>query len=68
MTLALATGLGGYSIGAIGPVQRLVRIVAGVLVLVPDAPVAGVCAAAVAGSFLVEGRMSAAPAGRKIAN
>ena len=57
-TVALATGLGAYSIGTIGPLQRLVRIVAGVAVLVPDPLVAGVSAAVVAASFAVESRMS----------
>ena len=56
------------SIGPIGPLQRLVRVAAGVLVLVPDLLVAGVCTAVVAGSFLVESRMSASPVEREIAN
>ena len=62
-TVALATGLGAFSIGPIGAAQRLVRIAAGVVVLVPDPAVAGASAAAVAASFLVESRVRREAAG-----
>ena len=67
-TVALATGLGGYSFGPIGPVQRLARIAAGVAVLVPDLPIAGVSAAVVAAALLVESRMSASSVQRRTEN
>ncbi len=67
-TVALATGLGAYSIGAIGPLQRLVRVAAGVAVLIPDPLIAGVCTAVVAASFLIEFRMSGSSVERRLAN
>ena len=56
-TAALATGLGGWSAGPLGPVQRVLRAAAGVVVLAPDPWVSGAAAAVVAASFVAELRM-----------
>lgn len=53
-TAALATGLGGYSIGAIGPAQQALRLAGGIAVLVPDPVVSGAAAALVAAAFAAE--------------
>ena len=53
-TVALATSLGGHSIGRIGPVHCIVRFAAGIAVLVPDPLYLGLGTAAIAGSFVVE--------------
>lgn len=63
-TAALATGLGGHSLGPLGPPQRAVRLVAGVAVLVPDPLWLALSAVAIALSFLVEHLARSADAGR----
>ncbi len=60
-TAALATSLGGFSRANIGIVQRTVRLIAGVTVLVPDPMVAGISAAVILGAFVVERMMGAVP-------
>lgn len=64
-TAALATSLGGFSRANIGIVQRTVRLIAGVTVLVPDPMVAGISAAAILGAFVVERMMGAMPVERR---
>ncbi len=58
-TVALATGLGAFSFGPLGPVQRALRVVAGVAVLVPDLIVAGVSALLIGVLFVAEYRVFA---------
>ena len=53
-TVALATSLGGHSIGRIGLGHRVARFVAGIAVLVPEPLYLGLGAAAVAASLAVE--------------
>ena len=53
-TIALATSLGGHSIGRIGPVHCTVRFVAGIAVLVPEPLYLGLGTVAVAASFAAE--------------
>ena len=60
-TAALATSLGGFSRANIGIVQRTVRLIAGVTVLVPVPMVAGISAAVILGAFVVERMMGAVP-------
>ncbi len=60
-TAALATSLGGFSRANIGIVQRTVRLIAGVTVLVPDPMVAGISAAVILGAFVVERMTGAVP-------
>ena len=60
-TAAIATSLGGFSRAGIGIVQRTVRLIAGVTVLVPVPMVAGISAAVILGAFLVERIMGAMP-------
>ena len=60
-TAAIATSLGGFSRAGIGIVQRTVRLITGVTVLVPVPMVAGISAAVILGAFLVERIMGAMP-------
>ncbi len=60
-TAAIATSLGGYSRADIGIVQRTVRLIAGVTVLVPVPMVAAISAAVIFGAFVVERMMGAMP-------
>ena len=60
-TAAIATSLGGFSRADIGIVQRTVRLIAGVTVLVPVPTVAAISAAVIFGAFVVERMMGAMP-------
>ena len=60
-TAAIATSLGGFSQADIGIVQRTVRLIAGVTVLVPVPMVAAISAAVIIGAFVVERMMGAMP-------
>ena len=60
-TAAIATSLGGFSRADIGIVQRTVRLIAGVTVLVPVPMVAAISAAVIFGAFVVERMMGAMP-------
>ena len=60
-TAAIATSLGGFSRADIGIVQRTVRLIAGVTVLVPVPMVAAISAAVILGAFVVERMMGAMP-------
>ena len=60
-TAAIATSLGGFSRADIGIVQRTVRLIAGVTVLVPVPMVAAISAAVILGAFIVERMMGAMP-------
>ena len=60
-TAAIATSLGGFSRADIGFVQRTVRLIAGVTVLVPVPTVAAISAAVILGAFVVERMMGAMP-------
>ena len=64
-TAALATSLGGFSRADIGIVQRTVRLIAGVTVLVPVPMIAGISAAVILGAFVVERMMGAMPVERR---
>ncbi len=60
-TAAIATSLGGFSRADIGIVQRTVRLIAGVTVLVPVPMVAAISVAVIIGAFVVERMMGAMP-------
>ena len=64
-TAAIATSLGGFSRADIGIVQRTVRLIAGVTVLVPVPMVAAISAAVILGAFVVERMMGAMPVERR---
>ena len=64
-TAAISTSLGAFSFGRIGFYQRSIRMVAGLSVLVPDVMVAGVSAAVILASFVVERMTGAAPLVRR---
>jgi TRAP transporter 4TM/12TM fusion protein len=53
-TVGIASSLGAYSLGPIGPLHRLIRFAAGIAVLVPDAWISAAAAAAVAASLVAE--------------
>ena len=67
-TAAIATSLGGFSRADIGIVQRTVRLIAGVTVLVPVPMVAAISAAVILGAFVVERMMGAMPVERRAEN
>ncbi|MDE0537981.1 MAG: TRAP transporter fused permease subunit [Rhodospirillales bacterium] len=67
-TAAIATSLGGFSRADIGIVQRTVRLIAGVTVLVPVPMVAATSAAVILGAFVVERMMGAMPVEQRADN
>ena len=65
-TAAIATSLGGFSRADIGIVQRTVRLIAGVTVLVPVPMVAAISVAVILGAFVVERMMGAMPVEQRV--
>lgn len=64
-TAAISTSLGAFSFDRIGVAQRGIRLVAGITVLVPDELVAGVSAAVILASFIVERKTGETPVKRR---
>ena len=60
-TAGIATALGAFSMGPLGPIQRIVRFAAGIAVLIPDPLIAAVSAVVLGASFLVERMNRPAP-------
>jgi TRAP transporter 4TM/12TM fusion protein len=60
-TAAISTSLGAFSFGHIGIIQRIIRLVAGLSVLVPDAMIAAISVAVILASFFVERMIGVIP-------